>query len=104
MMTFHHIGVPSTQKRDKEVFLEGGKLFVTPVDADPMKIEYLRFLPDSPMPNELKTQTHLAYQVDNMDAELKGKKVLIEPFTPMPGVKVAFILHEGVPIEFMQVG
>ncbi len=104
MRTFHHIGIPSSQQRPGETFLEGAKLYVTPVDADPMKIEWLRFLPDSPMPAELKTQTHLAYQVDDMEAELKGQKVLIEPFSPMPGIKVAFILHQGVPIEFMQVG
>lgn len=103
MRTFHHIGIPSTKQRSGETFLEGAKLYVTPVDADAMKIEWLRFLPDSPMPAELKNQTHIAYQVDNMEAELKGQKILIEPFSPMPGVTVAFVLHEGVPVEFMHV-
>ena len=44
MRTFHHIGVPSTQQRPGETFLEGAKLYVTAVDADAMKIEWLRFL------------------------------------------------------------
>jgi hypothetical protein len=102
MREFHHIGIPTQTKRPNETYLEGAKLYVTSVDADPMKIEWLRFEPGSLMPNELKTQTHLAYKVDNLEAELKGQQVLIEPFSPMPGVTVAFVLHEGVPVEFMQ--
>lgn len=104
MREFHHIGVPSRQSRPNETYLEAGKVFVTPVDADPLRIEWLRFEFGSPMPKELQTMTHLAYKVDDIEAELKGRKVLIPPFTPMPGVKVAFILHEGVPVEFMQLG
>lgn len=103
MRQFHHIGIPTTKQRPNETFLDGAKLYVTAVDADPMQIEWLRFLPGSPMPKELQTQTHLAFKVDNVEAELKGKQVLIPPFTPMPGVTVAFVLHEGVPVEFMQV-
>ena len=102
MREFHHIGIPTQQKRPNETYLEGAKLYVTPVEADPMKIEWLRFEAGSPMPQELQTKTHLAYKVDDLDAELKGQKILIEPFTPMPGVRVAFVLHEGVPVEFMQ--
>ena len=102
MREFHHIGIPSTKQRPNETYLAGAKLFVTAVDADPMQIEWLRFEAGSPMPKELQTQTHLAYKVDNIEAELKGKTVLIPPFVPMPGVTVAFVLHEGVPVEFMQ--
>ncbi len=102
MREFHHIGIPTQLKRSNETYLEGAKLYVTPVDADPMKIEWLRFEPGSPMPVELQTMTHLAYKVDDLSVELKGKKVLIPPFDPMPGVKVAFVLHEGIPVEFMQ--
>ena len=102
MREFHHVGIPTQQQRPNETYLAGAKLFVTPVEADPMKIEWLRFEAGSPMPKEIQTMTHLAYKVDDIEAELKGKKVLVPPFVPAPGVKVAFILHEGVPVEFMQ--
>ncbi len=102
MREFHHIGVPSRQPRPNETYLKDGKVYVTAVDADPMKIEWLRFEFGSPMPKEIQTMTHLAYKVDDIEAELKDQKVLVPPFTPMPGVKVAFILHQGVPVEFMQ--
>ncbi|MCX6908978.1 MAG: hypothetical protein NTY01_13170 [Verrucomicrobia bacterium] len=102
MREFHHIGVPSRQPRPNETYLKDGKVYVTPVDADPMGIEWLRFEFGSSMPKEIQTMTHLAFKVDDIEAELKGRKVLVPPFEPAPGIKVAFILHEGVPVEFMQ--
>ena len=45
------------------------------------------------MPEMLKTLPHIAYEVDDLGAELKGAEVLLEPFTPMEGVTVAFIIE-----------
>ena len=104
MREFHHVGIPSRQPRPNETYLKEAKVYVTAVDADPMKVEWLRFEFGSPMPKEIQTMTHLAYKVDDIEAELKGRKILVPPFSPMPGVTVAFILHEGVPVEFMQLG
>ncbi len=101
MKQFHHVGVPTTQKRDNEIYLDGGKLYVTDAEASPYRIEWLRFEDGSPLPAELKTQPHIAFLVDDMAAALAGKRVLIEPFEPMPGVKVAFIIDDGALIEFM---
>lgn len=103
-MKFHHIGIPTTQSRPNEVYLEGGKLFVTPIDDSEHKIEWLRFEADSPMPEMLKTTAHVAYQVDDLAAALKGREVLIEPFTPMEGITVAFVVEDGAPVEYLQVG
>jgi len=33
---------------------------------------------------------------------LQGKNVIIEPNSPSAGVKVAFILEDGAPIEFIE--
>ena len=101
-MQFHHVGVPSEKKRPNETYLADAKLYITDVAADPYAIEWLRFEADSPLPDVLKKTAHPAFKVDDLEAALKGKKVLIPPFAPMEGVKVAFILHEGVPVEFMQ--
>lgn len=102
MKTFHHIGIPTTEKHDNETYLDGGKLYVTPYDANEHKIEWLRFAPDSPMPELLKTSAHVAYEVDDMDEALKGRQILVEPFIPFPGLKAAFIVDGGVPVEYMQ--
>ena len=77
--------------------------YVTDAAEDPYCIEWLRFEPDSPLPEQLKTIPHVAFLVDDVAAEIAGKDVLIEPFTPKEGVTVAFIMHNGAPVEFMQV-
>jgi hypothetical protein len=99
---FSHIGIPTDSQREGETFLEEGGVHVTDFAASPYAIEYLRFEPDSPMPEQLKTTAHVAFKVDDLEAELADREVLIQPFSPMEGVKVAFILHDGVPVEFMQ--
>ena len=101
-MEFHHIGIPTDQQRENEAFVEGGKVWVTDAGACPYAIEWLRFEPDSPMPEQLKTIAHVAFKVDDLAAAMEGKNVLVEPFEPMAGLKIGFILHDGAPIELMQ--
>ena len=62
----------------------------------------MRFEPDSPLPELVKTVPHVAFAVDDLEAELVGKQVLIEPNSPSEGVTVAFIVDNGAPIEFLQ--
>src|SRR5680860_1567358 len=94
MREFHHIGIPSDKQREGEVYLDGAKLFVTPVEASPHCIEWLRFEPESEMPDVLKTTAHVAFKVDDLDAALEGQEVLIPPFEPMEGVRVAFVMED----------
>jgi hypothetical protein len=104
MRELHHFGIPTAIERENETYLEGGKLFVTDAAASPNKIEWLRFEEDSPMPELLKTASHIAYKVQDIQKEMEGKPILLEPFSPMPGLTVAFIIEEGLPIELMQEG
>lgn len=102
MRTFHHFGIPTDQPHDHETHLADACLFITDCQASPNKIEWLRFEPGSPMPEILKTMPHIAYEVDDLQAEMAGAQVLMEPFSPLEGVTVAFIIEEGAPIELMQ--
>jgi hypothetical protein len=102
MQTFHHIGIPTSFKRDNETYLEDAKLYITDVADNEYNIEWLRFEEGSPMPEILKTTAHVAYMVDDLEKAMKGKQTLLAPFEPMEGLRVAFILDDGAPIEFMQ--
>jgi len=101
-MKFHHIGIPTKEKKANEIYLEGGKLYVTDIDASEHKIEWLRFEDGSPMPEALQTTAHVAYVVDSMEEALKGREILMEPFSPAEGLNVAFVLEDGAPIEYME--
>ena len=57
--------------------------------ASPNKIEWLRFEAGSPMPDMLKTIPHIAYEVDDLDAEMSGAEVLLD------GVRAADIDDEA---------
>jgi hypothetical protein len=101
-MTLHHVGIPTSQKQEGEIHLEAMKLFITDVAASPYQIEWLRFEEGSPMPQELQQQTHVAFLVDDLQAAMAGKTVLLEPFEAAPGLMVGFVMDAGAPVEFMQ--
>jgi hypothetical protein len=45
----------------------------------------------------------VAYLVENIEEALKDKNILVETFSPGAGVRVAFIVHNGAPVEFMEI-
>lgn len=62
----------------------------------------MRFDANCRVPEIVKTVPHLAFVVDNLDAALEGKQILIPSNSPSPGVRVAFILDDGAPIELLE--
>ncbi|MGA7766612.1 MAG: hypothetical protein WCA27_10370, partial [Candidatus Sulfotelmatobacter sp.] len=61
-----------------------------------------RFEPEAPVPELVRTVPHVAFEVDDLSAEIAGKEILIAPNSPSPGVTVAFIVENGAPVEFLQ--
>ncbi len=45
----------------------------------------------------------LIFEVNDLKEAIKEKNVIIQPNSPSPGVIVAFIEDNGVPIEFLQI-
>lgn len=101
-MKYHHLGIPTDEERVDEKYLERFKTFVSGYETSPFGIEWMRFEPDSPLPELVKTVPHVAFEVDDLDAALIGHQVLIAPNSPSPGVRVAFIVHNGAPVEFLE--
>jgi len=98
---FHHIGLPTDQKQPGEVYVPATKVWVTSPDDHPYRVEYLRFEPDSPVSGPLRDMGHVAFSVDDLADALEGEEVILEPFEPMPGLRVAFIMKDGAVFEFM---
>jgi len=63
----------------------------------------MRFEPEAPVPELVRTVPHVAFEVDDLSAEIAGKEILIAPNSPSPGVTVAFIVENGAPVEFLQI-
>jgi hypothetical protein len=71
---YHHLGVPTDTPRPGEQYLEQYKMYVP----------------------------HIAFEVDDLDAALVGKRVLAEPSSPSAEVRVAMIIDDGAPVELLE--
>jgi hypothetical protein len=99
---FHHLGIPHSSPRDGERHLERIGVHVCGFETSPYGIEWIRFDAHCDVPDVVKTVPHLAFAVDDLDAALEGKQILIAPNSPSRGVRVAFILDDGAPIELLE--
>lgn len=103
MRKLNHIGVPTPLEHAGEMYNDGLKVYLTDFSKSPNKIEYIRLSEEqSPLDQLIQTHAHIAYEVDNIDAEMQGKRILM-PKTPLsPELTIAFIEEEGIAIELMQ--
>ena len=101
---YHHIGIPTNEKKADEVYLSDFKFCVSGFPTSPFGIEWMRFDEDSPIHPLIQTVPHLAFVVKNLDCELKSHSlnIITEPNHPSNGVRVAMIEHNGAPIELME--
>ena len=102
-MKYHHLGIPTKEKRKDEKHLPHLKLYVSGYGENPYGIEWIRFEEDAPYPELVKKVPHLAFEVDDIQAAIEGKKVIIAPNSPSPSVMVAFVEEKGAPIEFLEI-
>ena len=101
-MKYHHLGIPTTEKRPGERHLPHLKMYVSGYEESPYNIEWMRFEPDNELPELVKTVPHVAFEVDDLDAAIAGKKVIIQPTSPSAGLRIAFIEDNGAPVEFLE--
>ena len=102
MRTYHHLGIPTTEPHLGERHLAGLGVHVAGFESSPYGIEWMRFDPDCAVPDVVRRVPHVAFEVDDLDAELAGKDLLIAPNSPSPGVRVAFIIDDGAPVELLE--
>lgn len=101
-MRYHHVGIPTTSPRAGETYLPRYKAFCTDHESNPFGIQWMRFEPDCPLPDLVKTTPHVAFEVDDLGRALEGHEILIEPNSPSDGVAVAFVVVDGAPVEFLE--
>ena len=101
---YHHIGIPTDKVMINEKYLPQFKFFVSGFSTSRFGIEWMRFEKDSPIDKLIQTVPHIAFEVDDLDFELKTRnfKIITEPNPPSDGVRVAMIEHNGAPIELIE--
>lgn len=101
-MKYHHLGIPTIEPRPGESYLERYRLFCTDHENNPFGIQWMRYEADCRLPEIVQTVAHVAFEVDDLEQALEGHEVLIEPNSPSDGVRVAFVLVNGAPVEFLE--
>ena len=101
-MRYHHIGIPTGEKKSDEKYLKKYKFYISGFETSEFGIEWMRFEEDSPVSELIKTIPHIAFEVDDLTAAVKGKELLGEITSPSKGVRVAMIIENGAPVEFLE--
>jgi hypothetical protein len=102
ILKYHHLGIPYQTPRNGEVYLKDYLCYHYGYEESAYGIEWMRYEAECPLPEIVKTLPHVAFEVDDIEEAIKGKKVIIAPNSPSAGNIVAFIEENGAPIEFIQ--
>lgn len=102
MRRYHHLGIPSDVVRLGERYLEAYDTYISGFETSEFGIEWMRFGPSATVPKIVRTVPHVAFEVDDLEEALQGREILIAPNSPSEGVRVAFIVENGAPVEFLE--
>jgi hypothetical protein len=97
---YHHLGIPTEKPIKGEIYLPHFKLYVSGFDTSPYGIEWMRYEPDSPIDELIKSVPHIAFEVDDLESEIQKHdlKIITPPNAPGEGIRVAMIIHNEAPI------
>ena len=101
---YHHLGIPTQSVMPDEIYVSQFRFFVSGFSTSPFGVEWMRYEPDSPIDILIQNVPHLAFEVNDLDWELKNRnfKILTKPNNPAEGIRVAMIVHDGAPIELIE--
>ncbi len=99
---YHHLGIPTTVRRPGERNLPHLKIHVSGFETSPYGVEWMRFDPDCPISDLVRTVPHIAFEVDDLEAALADRTVISGISSPSPGVRAAMIVDNGAPIELIE--
>lgn len=69
---FHHIGIPTTKKRDGEKYSSTFKMYTSNGDDPKFRVQYHRFEEGSSLHSLIQTMTHVAFKVSDMQKDRKS--------------------------------
>jgi hypothetical protein len=99
---FHHMGVPTQDVKPNERYNAQYGTYTSDSDCSLVRIQWHRFDADSSAGPLLRTLPHPAFKVSNLAAALEGQTILLGPYEPIEGFRVAIIEDGGMPIELIQ--
>ncbi len=102
MIEFDHIGLVTEEKKQKAMYVEATRVWVTDFQNHPFRVEWLNFEPDTPVTGPVRDMPHVAFRTDNIAEASKGMKCLLEPFDTPVAIVGFYQTDDGAVIEFME--
>jgi hypothetical protein len=100
---FDHIGLITTAPTPGARRDPNGRVWLTNPRQSLANIEWLCFELDSPFPQRIREEPHLAYRVPDLNEALAGQTPLFGPAEIGDGfMTIAFTDIEGALVEYMQ--
>ncbi|WP_163333651.1 hypothetical protein [Enterobacter bugandensis] len=100
--TFHHVGIPTHEKHSDERYSEVYKFSTRDDDCSLIRVQWHRFDVDSPLHELIRSQPHIAFKVSDLEKAIVDEDVILGPYEPIPGFKVAVIKNGNISIELIQ--
>jgi len=101
---YHHIGIPTKEQKENEKYYPQFKSYFLGFDSNPFGIEWMRFDKDCKIQELIQTIPHIAFEVKDLDWELKNRdlNVISPPGAPSDGVRDAMIEYNGALIQLLE--
>jgi len=99
---YDHLGIPPKEVRPGERYVPAFKMFVSGYEDSDFHVQWHRYEPDCELHPLIQTVPHVAFRVDDLDKAIEGRTVILGPYFPLEGYRVAMIEDGGAPIEFVQ--
>ncbi len=98
---YNHTGIPTNESKEGERYSPTFKMYVTK-GHNAFRIQWHRYVEGCPLHPLIQQVPHVAFKVNSIDEAIKGRKVLLEPYYPLEGFRVAMVEIEGAPVEFIE--
>lgn len=98
---YHHMGIPTSTPMPNEKYSSTFKMYTTDGN-NPFRIQWHRFEEGCPLHPLIQSTPHVAFKVNSIDEAIAGRTVLLEPYYPFNGFRVAMVEIDGAPVEFIE--
>lgn len=98
---YHHMGIPTNKPKEGEKYSSTFKMYTTPGNNE-FRIQWHRFEEGCPLHPLIQTIPHVAFKVNSIDEAIKDREILLEPYYPFEGFRVAMVKIDGAPVEFIE--
>ncbi|AET94670.1 MULTISPECIES: glyoxalase/bleomycin resistance/dioxygenase family protein [Caballeronia] len=99
---FHHMGIPTREPRAGERYSAQFRMYTSDAECELMHVQYHRFEEGSALPELMRTVPHAAFKVSDLAKAVQGHVILLGPYEPIDGFRVAVIRDGEAPVELIE--